>query len=76
MQTNMPHVTKYSDDIESVNSAEGCKNLLDVLQALLMWGINSNYNSINHSLYGHYTGQPALAGTSSYELKDFAGEKV
>jgi len=23
--------------------------------------------------YGHYTGQPALAGTSSYELEDFVG---
>jgi len=25
--------------------------------------------------YGHYTGQPALAGTSSEELEDFAGAK-
>jgi len=25
--------------------------------------------------YGHYTGQPALASTSSYELEDFVGAK-
>jgi len=25
--------------------------------------------------YGHYTGQPALAGTSSQELEDFVGAK-
>ena len=25
--------------------------------------------------YGHYTGQLALAGTSSYELEDFVGAK-
>jgi len=24
---------------------------------------------------GHYTGQPALAGTSSYELEDFVGSE-
>ena len=26
--------------------------------------------------YGHYTGQPASAGTSSQEMEDFAGSKV
>jgi len=25
--------------------------------------------------YGHYTGQPVLAGTSCYELEDFVGAK-
>jgi len=25
--------------------------------------------------YGHYTGQPASAGTSGYELEDFVGAK-
>ena len=25
--------------------------------------------------YGNYTGQPALAGTSSWELEDFVGAK-
>jgi len=27
------------------------------------------------SLYGHYTGQPVLAGTPSYEPQDFAAAK-
>jgi len=30
-------------------------------------------NQTNHPFYGHYTGQPALAGTSSSELEDFVG---
>jgi len=39
-----------------------------------------NTNNINPKqqqplLYGHYTGQPALAGTSSYEVEDFVGAK-
>ena len=29
----------------------------------------------NHPFYDHYTGQPASAGTSSYELEDFVGAK-
>jgi len=31
--------------------------------------------STNHPFYGHYTGQPALHGTSSKELEDFVGAK-
>jgi len=27
------------------------------------------------AFYGHYTGQPTLAGTSSYKLEDFVGAK-
>jgi len=29
----------------------------------------------NQQFYGHYTGQPALAGMYSYELEDFVGAK-
>jgi len=29
----------------------------------------------NHPFYCHYTGQPALAGTSSQEQEDFVGAK-
>ena len=31
--------------------------------------------NLSHHRYGHYTGQPALADTFSYELEDFAGAK-
>ena len=37
---------------------------------------SSTTDSPTTVLYGHHTGQPALAGTSSSELEDFAGATV
>jgi len=34
-----------------------------------------SYNTQQPPFYGHHTGQPALAGTSSYEVDDFVGAK-
>jgi len=36
---------------------------------------NKIYKNTQPLSYSHYTGQPALAGTSSYELEDFVDAK-
>jgi len=33
-----------------------------------------NKKKPSHPVYGHYTGQPELAGTSSKELEDYVGQ--
>jgi len=41
----------------------------------LPFPLNNNQHMQQPPFYGHYTSQPGLASTSSYELEDFAGAK-
>jgi len=42
---------------------------------MLQTGVCSNELTTKPLFYGHYTGQPALAGTSGQGLADFVGVK-
>ena len=39
------------------------------------WTNSNTCLQTNHPFYGHHTGQPALADSSSWELEDFVGAK-
>ena len=51
--------------------------LLGTMQGVIIGWLNWGFTCHTHTppFYGHYTGQPALAGTSIQELKDFVGAK-
>ena len=56
-----------------------CDWTVSALSTFLMLWLTERFSRVKEQqpppFCGHYTGQPALAGTSSYELEDFVGAK-
>ena len=83
-----PTVSKHwrhiicADHLNQYGIAKSCAFFLDhsvyithktVLKNI--WQQVNETNTTQPPFYRHYRGQPALAGTSSYELEDFVGAK-
>jgi len=78
-QTLKPNAIRFifSYFLPSVGSATTCKSPDCVFHAegLASGECTDAEIILQLPFYSHYTGQPALAGTSSYELEDFVGTK-